>query len=114
RADEVGRQAADQARAHEDGVDVPVRVVVGEDPPADVLVAAGRLEVAGGREDRVDRVVGVRHAVAVGVDPVLLPGGGHELHPPEGAGGGDVEVAAVVRLDLVDAGEDLPADAVLD
>ena len=33
---------------------------------------------------------------------------------PERAGGGDVEVAAVVGLDLVDRGEDLPAHAVLD
>ena len=32
---------------------------------------------------------------------------------PERAGGGDVEVAAVVGLDLVDRGQDLPADAVL-
>ena len=33
---------------------------------------------------------------------------------PERAGGGDVEVAAVVGLDLVDRRQDLPADAVLD
>ena len=33
---------------------------------------------------------------------------------PERAGGGDVEVAAVVGLDLVDRREDLPAHAVLD
>jgi hypothetical protein len=59
RADEVGRQAADQAGAHQDRVDVPVGVVVGEDGLADVLHAAGGLEVAGGGEDRVDRVVRV-------------------------------------------------------
>src|SRR5213078_4484079 len=80
----------------------------------DLLVAAGGLEVARGGEDRVDRVVGVALAVLVRVDAVGLPGGRHELHPAEGAGGGDVEVAPVVGLDLVDRGEDLPADAVLD
>src|SRR3954454_24484812 len=63
RADEVGGQAADQTRAHDDGVDVPVRVVVGEDRLAQVLLGAGGLEVAGGREDRVDRAVGVLEAV---------------------------------------------------
>ena len=114
RADEVGRQAADQARAHEDGVDVPVGVVVGEDRLAQVLLGAGGLEVARGGEDRVDRVVRVLQLVLVGVDAVLLPRRGHELHPPERAGGGDVEVAAVVGLDLVDRREDLPAHAVLD
>ena len=114
RADEVGGQAADQAGAHEDRVDVPVGVVVGEDRAADVGVGARGAQVARGREDRVDRVVGVLEAVAVGVDAVLLPGRGHELHPPERARGGDVEVAAVVGLDLVDRGEHLPAHAVLD
>ena len=75
RADEVGGQAADQARAHEHRVDVPVGVVVGEDRAADVVVGAGGLQVARGGEDRVDRVVGVLDAVVVGVDAVLLPGG---------------------------------------
>ena len=114
RADEVGGQAADQAGAHEDRVDVPVGVVVGEDRLAHVGVGAGGLQVPRGREDRVDRVVGVLLAVVVGVDAVLLPRGRHELHPAQRAGGGDVEVAAVVGLDLVDAGQDLPAHAVLD
>src|SRR3712207_7876888 len=62
---------------------------------------------------RSDRVVRVALAVAVGVEPVLLPRRRHELHPPERAGGGHVEVAPVVGLDLVDRREDLPADAVL-
>ena len=44
----------------------------------------------------------------------MLPGGGHELHPADRAGGGDVQVAAVVGLDLVDRRQDLPAHAVLD
>ena len=114
RADEVGGQAADQTRAHEDRVDVPVGVVVGEDRAADVLVGAGGLQVARGGEDRVDRVVRVLAAVVVGVDAVALPRRGHELHPAHGAGGRDVEVAPVVGLDLVDRGQDLPAHAVLD
>ncbi len=114
RADHVRRHAGDQARAEEDRVDVPVSVVVGVDRAADVLLVPGRLEVAGGGEDRVDRVVRILAPVLVGVDPVHLPGGGHELHPPERARGGHVEVAAVVGLDLVDRREDLPADPVLD
>ena len=114
RADEVVRQAADDARPHQHGVDVPVRVVVGEDRAAQVVLRAGGVQVARGGEDGVDRVEGVLQAVAVGVHAELLPGGGHELHPPERAGGGDVQVAAVVRLDLVDRGEHLPAHAVLD
>ena len=44
----------------------------------------------------------------------MLPRGRHELHPADGARGLDVEVAAVVGLDLVDRREDLPAHAVLD
>jgi hypothetical protein len=113
RAHEVARQAADDLRAHEHGVDVPVGVVVGEDGAADVLVATGGAQVARGREDRVDRVERVLDAVAVGVDAVHVPRGRHELHPAERARGGDVQVAAVVGLDLVDRREDLPADAVL-
>ena len=113
RADEVARQAADDLGAHQHGVDVPVGVVVGEDGAADVAVGAGGLEVARGGEDRVDRVERVLDAVAVGVDAVGGPRRRHELHPAEGARGGDVQVAAVVGLDLVDRGEDLPAHAVL-
>src|SRR5204863_6886634 len=48
RSDEVGRQAADEAGAHEDGLDVPVGVVVGEDRFAQVVVGAGGPEVASG------------------------------------------------------------------
>ena len=114
RADEIGRHAADEACAHEHRVDVPVGVVVGEDRLAEILLPTRCLEVARRGEDRVDRVVRVLLAVAVGVDSVQLPAGGDELHPPDRAGAGDVEVAAVVRLDLVDRGEDLPRHAVLD
>jgi hypothetical protein len=38
-------------------------VVVGEDRLAQVVVGAGGLEVAGGGEDGVDRVVGIALAV---------------------------------------------------
>ena len=114
RADEVGGEAADDAGAHQDRLDVPVGVVVGEDRAVEVLVGPGGAQVARGREDRVDRVERVLLAVAVGVDAVHVPRRGHELHPAQRAGGGDVQVAAVVRLDLVDRGQDLPADAVLD
>ena len=89
-------------------------MVVGEDRLADVGLGTRGAQVAGGGEDRVDRVEGVLEAVAVGVDAVLLPGRGHELHPAERAGGGDVEVAPVVGLDLVDRRQHLPAHAVLD
>ena len=114
RADEVGGEAADDAGAHQDRLDVPVGVVVGEDRAVEVLVGPGGAQVARGREDRVDRVERVLLAVAVGVDAVHVPRRGHELHPAQRAGGGDVQVAAVVGLDLVDRGQDLPADAVLD
>ena len=107
-------QAGDQTRAEHDRVDVPVGVVVGEDRLAHVLRRAGGLEVARGGEDRVDRVVRVLLLVVVRVDAVLAPGGRHELHPAERARGRDVQVAAVVGLDLVDRGQVLPADAVLD
>ena len=113
RADEVGRQAADDLRAQQHRVDVPVGVVVGEDGAADVLVGAGGLQVARGGEDRVDRVVRVHQPVLVAVDAVGLPRRGHELHPALRAGRADLGVAAVVGLDLVDRGQQLPADAVL-
>jgi hypothetical protein len=114
RADEVGGQAADDAGAHQDRLDVPVGVVVGEDGAVEVLVGPRGAEVPRGGEDRVDRVERVLLPVAVGVDAVHVPRRGHELHPAQRAGGGDVQVAAVVRLDLVDRGQDLPPDAVLD
>src|SRR3712207_8068164 len=44
RAHEVARQAADQARPHQHGVDVPVGVVVGEDRPAEVVLGARGLD----------------------------------------------------------------------
>ena len=114
RSDQVGGHAGDQPGAEHHRVDVPVGVVVGEDRAPDVVLVAGRVQVAGGGEDRVDRVVGILAAVLVAVGPVHLPGRGHELHPAHGARGGDVEVAAVVGLDLVDRRQDLPADPVLD
>src|SRR6185503_13534929 len=77
-------------------------------------VRAGGLQVAGGGEDRVGRVVGVLAAVVVGVDAVGLPRRGQELHPPARARGGHGKVAAVVGLDLVDRRQDLPRDVVLD
>ena len=113
RADEVARQAADDLGAHQHRVHVPVGVVVGEDGAADVRLGAGRVEVAGGGEDRVDGVERVLDAVAVGVHAVGVPRRRHELHPADGARGGDVQVAPVVGLDLVDRGQDLPAHAVL-
>ena len=75
--------------------------------------AAGGLEVVRGGADRVDRVVGVLAAVVVGVDAVCLPARRDELHPAEGAGGGDVQVRAEGGLDAVDRGEHLPRDPVL-
>jgi hypothetical protein len=86
RADQIARKAADDARAQEHGVDVPVGVVVGEDRLAQIGLGAGGAQVARGGEDRVDRVVGILLAVLVGVDAVGLPGRRHELHPPERAG----------------------------
>ena len=114
RADQVRRDAGDQTRAQEHAVDVPVGVVVGPDRGAHVVLVVGCLEVLGSGEDRVHRVVGVLAPVLVGVDAVGRPGRGHELHPAEGAGARDVQVASVVGLDLVDRGQDLPANAVLD
>ena len=114
RADHRGRHGGDRLRALEHVGDVPVGVVVGEDRAAQIGLCTGRLQVARGGEDRVNRVVRVAVAVAVGVGPVRLPCGRHELHPALRAGGRDVEVAAVVGLDLVDRREDLPAHAVLD
>ena len=113
RADQVRGQAADDLGAQEHRVHVPVGVVVGEDRGADVLVGAGGLQVPRGGEDGVDRVVRVHQAVLVAVHAVRLPRGGHELHPALGAGRGHVQVAPVVGLDLVDRGQELPADAVL-
>ena len=89
----------------EDLADVPVGVVVGEDRAVGVGRHAGGAEVVGGGEDRVFGVVGIGDAVAVGVDPVGVPGRRHELHPAERASRGDVEVGAEGGLDLVDAGQ---------
>ena len=114
RADQLRGDAADQLGAQEHRLDVPGRVVVGEDRLAEVLGGAGGVQVARGGEDRVDRVVGVGDAVAVGVDGPALERRGQELHPADGARGGDREVAAVVGLDLVDRGQHLPRHLVLD
>ena len=56
RADHALRHRADQLGAEEHLVDVPVRVVVREDRLRQVRRRAGRLQVAGGTEDRVDWV----------------------------------------------------------
>ncbi len=73
-------------------------------PAARRYLAAAKIASAG--------LYGILEAVAVGVDAVLRPLGGQELHPALGAGAGDAEVASVVGLDLVDRGEDLPRDPV--
>ncbi len=114
RADHRARIAGDEARAQHHGFDVGLRVVIGEDRAAKIVRGAGGVQVARGGEDRVDGVVGVGVAGVGGVDAVLQPGLGHELHPPDGTGGGHGEVAAVVGLDFVDPGEDLPGNVVLD
>ena len=93
--------------------DVPAGVVVGVDGLGDVLARAGGGQILGGGEDRITRVIGVGHAVAVDRDPVLGPRGGLELHPADGAGAGGVEVLAVVGLDGVDRRQHLPRHAVL-
>ena len=106
---DAGRPAAEDgrvaARVGQHLGDVPVGVVVGEDRVVGVGGHPGRAQVAGGGEDRVFGVVGVLHPVPVGVDSVGFPGRGHELHPADGAGGGDVEVGAEGGLDLVDPGQ---------
>ena len=93
----------------EDLLDVPVGVVVGEDRPVPVARRAGGAQVAGGGVDRVVGVGRVAPAVAVGVDAVGGPGGGHELHPAEGARRRGPEVLAEAGLDLVDRGQDRDA-----
>jgi hypothetical protein len=102
RADQVGGQPADEPRPHEHGVDVPVRVVVGEDRLADVRVGVGGLEVAGGGEDRVDRVEGVLRPVVVGVDAVGLHVAGMNCIQPSAPALETLRLRPVVRLDLVD------------
>ncbi len=114
RPDEVGGDAGDQPRPEQDRVDVPVGVVIGEDRPPHVLGIAGRLQIAPGGEDRVDRVIGVLAAVLVRVYPIRAPGGGDELHPPQRPRRGHVQVAAIVGLDLVDRRQHLPPHPVLD
>ncbi len=113
RADQRLRQLAVLVRVEQDLVDVPVGVVVGEDRGAQILLPAGRLQVSRGGADRIDRVVGVLAPVLVGVDAVHVPRRGDELHPTEGAGGGDVQVRPEGGLDPVDRGEHLPRDPVL-
>ncbi len=107
----VGR---DQLRPKHHGVDVFFGVVVGQDRAAQVGGRAGGAQVARGGEHRVDGVVGVGVAGFERVHAVGLPGFGHELHPPDRAGARHRLVGAVVGLDFVDAGEDLPRHAVLD
>ena len=106
--------AADQLRAQQHRLHVPAGVVVGEDRLREVLGRAGRVQIAGGGEDRVDRVVRIGDPVAVGVDAPFLPRRGQELHPADGAGRGHRQVAPVVGLDLVDRRQHLPRHVVLD
>src|SRR5262249_55372273 len=106
--------AGEQRGRQEDGVEVFIGVVVGEDRAAEVGCRPSRGQIAGGGEDRVHRVVRVGVARVESVHAVLDPGRRHELHPPDRAGRGDRLVAAVVGLDFVDRGEDLPWHAVPD
>ncbi len=113
-ADEVGGQATDQASAHQHAVHVPVRMVVGEDRLTDVVLGTRRLQVAPRREDRVHRVVRILLAVPVGIHPVGLPRRRDELHPPQRTRRRHIQVATVIRLDLVDRRQNLPTHPVLD
>src|SRR5688572_27521842 len=88
-------------------------MVVGEDRAGQVFARSRGLQVVGCRADRIYRVVGVLPPVVVGVYPVGVPGGRHELHPPLGARGRDVQVRAECRFDPVDGGEHVPRNAVL-
>ncbi len=72
------------------------------------------MQIASGGKDRVHRVIRVGIASIQGIHPILQPGCGLKLHPPLGASARHRQVAAVVRLDLIDRGEDLPRHAVLD
>jgi hypothetical protein len=74
RADQGVGQLAVLVGVEEDLVDVPVGVVVGEDRLADVLVTAGRSQVASGGANRINWVVRVLLAVVIRVDPVGGPG----------------------------------------
>ena len=113
RVDERLGHAADQFGSQHHRLDVPPGVVVSEDRALDALGGAGRVQIARGGEDRVGRVVRIGDAVPVRVDAPLLPRRGEELHPAHGAGGRHRQVAAVVGLDLVDRGQDLPRHVVL-
>ncbi len=114
RADEVGRDAGDQACAQQDGVDVPVGVVVGKDRLTDRVLVAGGLQITGGGEDRVDGVVRILLAVLVRIRAIHPPSRGDELHPPQRTGRRHVQVAAVIGLDLIDRRQHLPTNPVLD
>jgi hypothetical protein len=114
RRHQVVRERADEFGPQHHRVDVPPRVVVGEDRLAEVALRPGGLQVPGRGEDGVGGVVRVLAAVPVGVHAVGAPGGRHELHPALRPGGRDREVAPVVGLDLVDRRQHLPRHAVLD
>ena len=105
----VGEKLAGEPE-HE--LDVLLRVVVGPDRAGNVLPRPGGRQVASRREDGVGGVPGIGDAVAVGVGAPAIPGRRHELHPADRAGVARAHVAAEVRLDLVDRGEQLPRDAV--
>ena len=113
RPDQIGGDPGDQPGAQQDGVDVPVGVVIGKDRAADVLVIAGGLQIAAGGEDRVDGVIGVLSAVLVRIDPIRPPRRRDELHPPQRTSRRDIQVAPIVGLDLVDRGQHLPPHPIL-
>ena len=78
------------------------------------------MEVVRRREDRVRRIPAVPLTVAVAVHAVGGPRRREELHRPAGTGGVDgalprargIGVAPVVALDLADAGQHRPVEAV--
>ena len=105
---------ADHLGAQQHRLHVPPGVVIGVDRVLKVRGGAGRVQVAGSGEDRVDRVVRVGVAGVGGVDAVALPGRGQELHPADGTCAGDRQVPPVVGLDLIDRRQHRPRNVVLD
>ncbi len=85
--------------------DVPAGVVVGEDRLRPIRRRAGGVQVVGGREDRIPRVIRIRRRprlCRVRGDGVLGPCAGLDLHPPDRACARDRQVAPEVGLDVVD------------
>src|SRR3954453_6407786 len=96
----VPGRAAVAGRARQHLVDVPTRVVVGEDRTAVVAGSAVPAQQVRGGGDRVGRVVAVLDAIVVAVDAVALPGRREELTRATGAG----EVLARADARGVEAG----------